>query len=658
MATISEILRWVFRFSYNSGGNVLYRPDRARVPSWSVEFWPGSPRTAGSSRRSLLCARVIQAVQMIRASERTEGAACRFGSVAMIVCAAALMMSSCAWGAEAGEKPDLTPQPWVTISLGTLGVPAIPQSFLQVGSSMLTLDVVDDTHLLLTFSSRGLVPRVPNDPPSDEDRMVAAELVELPTGKIVARTDWHMHDHGRFLWRLGHGRFLVRTQHQLFVVTPGARLDTPDPLKPMRFPAREGTPVLAVVSPDKTMVMVETLAPKKKDNVQAAGGSMIVTDSKPEVMIDFYRLSGGDAPGVPLTLKGAGVVSAPAPLLLPMDADGYLWPTELKHGLWPVSFNEFGGRVVKIVDMESSCPPRLQMVSRFEFLAFTCRGSEARVRMRSYGMDGHETWEETLTGTYGVPELAYAPDAGRFALSRMMSPAGDLNFGQVIPDGATQEVRVYQTESGNLLLKVPTSPVTRFAENFDLAEDGLVAAVVNAGVIQVFRLPPPSAQDRKDLAEAKSFSPPVSDAPVNFARLTRPTGENQPAANDSAASDVASAMTPDVASGSLASGGARPPSAPATAPVAASAPGAPSVGMDGMPPAPSGAEMTRVAGGDPDGGAAAASRPDAGPKAAVAPEGAETKDGSGTGDTEAGRRRPPTLLQPGENVETVKSPPK
>ena len=161
------------------------------------------------------------------------------------------------------------------------------------------------------------------------------------------------------------------------------------------------------------------------------------------------------------------------------------------------------------MNVDSSCPPRLQMVSRFEFLAFTCKGTDARVRLKSYGMDGHETWEDTLSGTYGVPELAFAPEAGRFALSRIISPSGDLNFGNVVPDGATQEVRVYQTESGDLLLKVPTSPVTRYAENFDLSEDGLVAAVVNAGVVQVYKLRVPSAQDVKDLEEAKSFSPPV-----------------------------------------------------------------------------------------------------------------------------------------------------
>ena len=103
---------------------------------------------------------------------------------------------------------------------------------------------------------------------------------------------------------------------------------------------------------------------------------------------------------------------------------------------------------------------------------------------------------------------------------------------------------MYQTESGDLLLKVPTSPVTRYAENFDLSEDGSVAAVVNAGVIQVYKLPPPSEKDVKDLAEAKSFSPPTSQAPVTFARLESPESEDG-AEKSPAGTDVAAEMKPD-----------------------------------------------------------------------------------------------------------------
>ena len=612
---------------------------------------------------------------MIRASERAGVAACRVGGRLVLVCAAALMSASAAaWGAEKAAQPiNPTPLPWVTMSLKSLGVPSIPASFIQVGSSMLTLDVVDDTHLLLTFSSRGLVPRVPGDPPDDEDRMVAAELVELPTAKIVARTEWHMHDHGRYLWKMGKGRFLVRTRHELFVITPRARLNTDDPLRPMRFPTREGHPVFAVVSPDKGMVMVETVAPKKKGQIDAGSSGVIVTDPRQVVMIDFYRVSGGDAPGVPMTVTGAGVVKAPAPLMLPMDSDGYLWPSEAKHGAWPVSFNEFGGREVKIVNVDSSCPPRLQMVSRFEFLAFTCKGSDARVRVKSYGMDGHETWEDTLSGTFGVPELAFAPDAGRFALSRIISPSGELNFGSVIPDGATQEVRVYQTESGDLLLKVPTNPVTRYAENFDLTEDGLVAAVVNEGAIEVFKLPPPSAQDVKDLEEAKSFSPPVSQAPVNFARLESHGDGNGDPASAPGGRDVASAMKPDVGSNPGMGGGVAPPAptapplgGPGSALTGSSAP-TPAATQGDLAVAPPGAEVTKANADDTSsitdaeamaalGKTQVATKPEPAAKAdpAAKMEAAAKKDDSG--EVATGRRKPPTLLEPGENVEKVKPP--
>lgn len=270
-------------------------------------------------------------------------------------------------------------------------------------------------------------------------------------------------------------------------------------------------------------------------------------------------------------------------------------------------------------------------------------------------MDGHETWEDTLNGTYGVPELAFAPEAGRFALSRIVSSAGDLNFGQVIPDGATQEVRVYQTESGDLLLKVPTTPVTRYAENFDLTEDGLVAAVVNAGVIQVYKLRRLSAQDEKDLAEAKSFSPPVSKAPVNFARLAAPESGEGESESSSAAPDVAGAMTPDM--GSLGSGGGTPA---APAPAAPGAPDASGATQGGAAVAPPGADVTKASGGS-DPASSSDAITDAEARAVMArTQPAATAEPAAKADSssepETGRRKPPTLLGPGENVEKVKAP--
>ena len=553
----------------------------------------------------------------------------------MAAAAGAMLWGARAWGAQKPNKQQ--PQPWVTISLRSLSVPAPPEAMVRVGASILTLNLVDATHVLLTYGSRGLVPRVPGDPPDDEDRIVRADVVELPSGRVIATKDWHLHDHGRYLWRLGHGRFLVRSQHTLFMITPGALLQTADPLKPTAFPSRDGIPLGAMISPDKVMVTVETALEPKRGGAQATDRALVVQDAKPQVMVDFYRLTGGDETGQPVKLSAAGLVRAPDALLLPMDNDGYLWPGDPKRGQWPLTFNEFGGREVKIGTVDSSCAPHLQMVSRFEFLAFTCAGPGARTRMKAYGLDGHETWEDSLGGTYGQPEFAFAPAAGRFAMSRISSVVEDLDEfqGAAVLEGATQEVRVYQTESGDLLLKVPTSPVTRFAENFDVSEDGMEAAVLNGGAIEVYKLAPPSKQDVKDLEEAKSFSPPASDAAVRFARLETPV--------DEAKGDVATA---NASEGAGAGGGA---GAAKVRPAADEDGGGPAAVAGDVTKA---SDVTKAAARDGSGGG------DGSGVAAGAGAGAGAADGQtaqANGDApEATPRKPPTLLGPGETVESAK----
>lgn len=580
---------------------------------------------------------------MIRAMQPRVERTCP-GQMGWVRACAAALVAVFGLGTMCAEVPSQrgAPPPWVTLKLKDLGVPPIPQSFLSVGSSMLTINLIDDEHLLLTFSTRGLVPREPDDPPDDDDRMVAAEVVELPSGKVLDKTEWHMHDHGRYLWALGKGRFLVRSRNRLFVITPGALLKTKQPLRARMFPDRPGLPVTARISPDSSLLMVESVleGPKKPRTMGAAGvGSE--EKIKPKVLIDFYRLRGGEGPEDAMTLQGAGSVLAPIALALPMDADGYLWPAEPTRGRWPVSFNEYGGKSVGVGEITSSCPPRLQMVSRFQYVAFACQGSEDKLKMEAFGMDGHENWEEPLGNSLGTPAFAFAPEAGRFAISRISTMTPDMGLGgNVVPEGATQEMRVYQTESGDLLLRVPTSPVTRSAETFDLSADGLIAAVVNAGVVQVYRLPRPTEKDMKELKEAANYAPPAADGAVELTRLAKKT---EPATGDTTAvAEEAAGAKPAVTSGT----------APAKSDTAAVA-----VTALGGAAAPSGPAVEGEESAS-DSGAAAGGQQDAGRpgSAAVAgtskaAAGADSKGGVAAGEGDQTARRPPTLLQPGETAE-------
>jgi hypothetical protein len=428
------------------------------------------------------------------------------------VCAA---LSVAAYGAE--KKP----VPWVQVSLDSLGFPGVSSAFLGSGSSVLTVNFLDSGHLLVTYEMRKLVPRVEHDPGDHEDRLVAGLVVDLPTGHVEARTEWHMHDHGRYLWALGNGRFLLRIGDWLSTMAPLQGLAAGDAFARTTFPGRQARPSLVEVSPDGGVVTVETVI-----ETPAQGGRKVVlgdadTAAVPatKAVLDFFRVQEA---GAGFVLKPAGSVLSQSLFLLPIDADGYLWAEDAGAGAWDVTFDGFEGKTIGLGKIQSSCRPRLQMTSRSEFVALTCMGSDDRIKLASYGLDGVETWEETV-GNTGSPSFAFAPAAARFAIS-----GSDANYStpSAVPgpgdEGARQEVRVYQNASGDLLLRVDCTPAFKTAENFDLSADGMLAAVVRNGAISVYKLPPLTKRDRDDMAEVGSFAPPASVADVSLKRLTVP----------------------------------------------------------------------------------------------------------------------------------------
>ena len=449
--------------------------------------------------------------------------------------------------AMAGAKK---PGPWVQISLGSVGFPGVSGPFLAAGSSMLTVHFLDSRHLLITYGLRTLVPRLADDPMNHDDRLVAGEVVDLPSGHVSARTEWHMHDHGRYLWKLAEGRFLIRIGGSLYTMDPLANLGSGDAFTRTVFPDRQIPPSVVLVSPDGGVVTIETMLEppsESKPKVVVLGGEEGTPEPSSKTVIDFFRVHNGmqGASGGDFQIKPAGQVQSSVPLLLPIDADGYLWAEPVDGVLWTVTFDGFGGKTYNLGKVESSCRPRLQMISRSEFLVLTCRGADDRIRMTSYGMDGHETWEEGV-GDVGTPTFAFAPTAARFAMSSThveVAPgppvvAGILPPATTVPVQPTQEVRVYQNASGDLLLEAECTPVFKTAENFDLSSDGLLAAVVQRGAIAVYKLPALGKRDLDDMAEVEKFAPPVSMDDVVLKRLTVPVKTAM--ANESAAAKTKS----------------------------------------------------------------------------------------------------------------------
>src|SRR5206468_10246241 len=84
------------------------------------------------------------------------------------------------------------PEPATRILLESLGFQKQQAQFLLGGSSMFTVDFVDSRHVLLTYSARRLLKRLPDCPPTDQDRDIDAILLELPSGKPLTRTSWRV----------------------------------------------------------------------------------------------------------------------------------------------------------------------------------------------------------------------------------------------------------------------------------------------------------------------------------------------------------------------------------------------------------------------------------------------------------------------------------
>ena len=425
------------------------------------------------------------------------------------------------------------PEPSLRIPLENLGFQPQSTQFLLAGSSMLTLHYVDDQHLLLTFSARHLLKRLPDDPVDDQDRNIDAVLLEVPSGHILARTTWRMHDHGQYLWALGHGHFLLRVRDSLTIFAPMANLATGEPFAESPFLVAVDRRIAAVIlSPDADLLTVESVkrtppAPKPKPNIFGPNPpDSAQLQERTGVQINFYRLrlTSGPAPSIQPAFAGAVVARRTGGI--PATTAGYLAVIDQGHSHYAFDFHSYSGKVDELSPFDSTCPPAPLFVSHSEFIAFGCRNGHTMQALAGFNMRGQEMWEQGLFGDFIAPSLVYAPSSGRFAFSRILlrgTPFPDQPI--TSDDVGAQSVVVYQTDSGKQLLHVECSPVERAGQNFTLSPDGLSLALIHADAIEIYRLPPLTSKDETAIKLAQASAPKETDLPVHFADRPSPSSE-------------------------------------------------------------------------------------------------------------------------------------
>jgi hypothetical protein len=468
--------------------------------------------------------------------------------------------------------------PPLRIPLDSLGFEPQSPQFLAAGSSMLTVNYVDSSHLLFTFGVHRLMERIPNDPPDDEDRTVEAVLVELPSGRVLARTDWRLHDNGQYLWNLGRGRFLLRIHDTLTTFAPLVNLASGQPFRQRDFLTTNRRIGVVLLSPEADLMIVESA--ERTPPAPADPVSLFGPDPKPApqpvgrpgdpdpVALSFYRVSlpeTGDV--VEATL--AGVARAARFGDLAAMGAGHIAVVDEGRQEWGFDFHPFNGKLKELAPFASTCEPTPRFVSSSEFIAFGCHTGDTPQVIGGFNLRGEEMWEQNLFGNYVGTFMTFAPESGRFALGRVM---GDAAFDDLQSTGAGltgQSVAVYQMESGKQILHVDCSPIVRAGQNFALSPDGMNLAVIRENAVEVFPLPPLSRKDEADLKEARTLIPEQSTLPIDFAGPSPEAAAATPAPSEAVA---AKTTLPEVPKAASVPAAAVPAPQPAATPTAGDAP--------------------------------------------------------------------------------------
>jgi len=446
----------------------------------------------------------------------TTPARLRFGWLLSII----LLAAPLSWGVGRG------PQPSLIIPLEPLGYEPLSAQFMLAGSSMLTVHFVDEQHLLLTYNAKRLLKRIAECPPEDQDRTIDALLLELPSGKVVARTEWRVHDRGQYLWSLGKGRFMLRVRNTLTTFAPMANLASGHPFAERPIVSTKRRIEAILLSPDADLMIVESREPNL--SLAAASSSMSYVDpTKDPVQVDFFRVAMPEGSGDQVALRRAGQIFAQGTGRIPANSAGYVAIIDQGKQRWAFDFRAYSGKVKELSPFDSSCRPTPILVSRSEFVAFGCHTSHTQQVIGGFNMRGEEMWEQNLSDAYISPMFVFAPAGGRFAMSRLISHI-PFEVEEITPDlVGPQTVVVYQTDSGKQLLRVDCSPIERAGQNFALSPDGLNLAIIRDEAIEIFGLPPLTAQEKSAVQLAKTSAPEETDAAVQFAQAASADSETR-----------------------------------------------------------------------------------------------------------------------------------
>jgi hypothetical protein len=390
-------------------------------------------------------------------------------------------MATAAWAA----KHEKTPAPTPSARIDTVQLQYHPLSnfYLLSRTSSSSLDFIDNQHVLFTFRVAGLMKRLADCRPDDEDQLIRALVIHLPDGKIERTAEWRMHDRDRYLWALGDGKFMVRQRDSLELTDASLELH---PFLQSSSPLR-----LVKLSPDAQLVLVETDLEKHTDEehqrLTAAAGEDALFGPREDVLLTVLRIADRS-----VLLRARSLSISDVPLI----SEGYIEALSAKGDHWMLRYRPFSGEPTVIGNVESSCEPKEDPLNDKTTGVTICASRGADHVMEAISLDGKMLWTYRWDNHYIWPTKAASASGRRIAFStlRVSRPLGTYDpFDET--EVQAQRVDVLDTETGQLELTQYATPALSAGQNYALSPEGDHFAVLRDNAIEIYDLPPAAPQN-------------------------------------------------------------------------------------------------------------------------------------------------------------------
>ena len=386
--------------------------------------------------------------------------------------------------ATSGATEAKAPVPMRSIDLEPLGFRRLSPLRSRDGSFQLTFSFFDEDLLLMTFEGSEMVRRLKNCPPTHDDRIVHAVVIDWKSGRLLRRADWYLHDRQQYLWPLASGKMLLRRGDAL--------LELDQNLAETLVLEHAGL-FWASATPDGQHIATGLAVGSAKEGGKSHSHKYEIRllDAS---SLSLLRTVPLDRP-VPPRLTGAGYAD-----------------TVLKNGwTWLIRFGADGQLRRDITRVHSSCIPDVEVSGENTLLIGRCTTAQDRYVMSSFSTEGQFLWRHRWLEQLNSPLITGSISGARFALSTI-DVVKENNPEPAEGEEKSREVRrhtieVFNAATGTSVLKLETQPAVKVGGNVALSPDGAMLAVLRDAHVELYRLPALEKEEATRLAAVRAGTP-------------------------------------------------------------------------------------------------------------------------------------------------------